>query len=74
VSSSKSACTRWVFASLLTAVALGAPRADAADRRFAVVVGYNGSDDATLAPLAYADDDALRYGELLETSPSASRP
>lgn len=65
MSSSKSACTRWVFASLLTAVALGAPRADAADRRFAVVVGYNGSDDATLAPLAYADDDALRYGELL---------
>jgi len=37
----------------------------AADRRFAVVVGYNGSDDPNLEPLAYADDDALRYAELL---------
>ena len=37
----------------------------AADRRFAVVIGYNGSDDPNLEPLAYADDDALRYSELL---------
>ncbi|MDP6944164.1 MAG: hypothetical protein QF464_08450, partial [Myxococcota bacterium] len=42
-----------------------AQTAQAADRRFAVIVGYNGSDDPNLAPLAYADDDALRYTELL---------
>jgi hypothetical protein len=42
-----------------------APSVCAADRRFAVVVGYNGSDDPNLKPLAYADDDALRYAELL---------
>ncbi|MGB0590242.1 MAG: hypothetical protein ACPGU1_11225 [Myxococcota bacterium] len=42
-----------------------ASTAEAADRRFAVVVGYNGSDDPNLEPLAYADDDALRYSELL---------
>ncbi|MEZ4269247.1 MAG: caspase family protein [Myxococcota bacterium] len=61
----KPACTRWVFAALVAAVTLSAASAEAADRRFAVVVGFNGSDDSTLAPLAYADDDALRYGELL---------
>ena len=52
---------------LLAVMTLGclATSALAADRRFAVVVGYNGSDDPDLAPLAYADDDALRYTELL---------
>ncbi|MCB9785410.1 MAG: caspase family protein [Deltaproteobacteria bacterium] len=54
---------RPLIAALLACASLAAP-ASAADRRFAVVVGFNGSDDATLSPLAYADDDALRYGEL----------
>jgi len=46
-------------------VASVSPSVQAVDRRFAVVVGYNGSDDPNLEPLAYADDDALRYAELL---------
>lgn len=45
--------------------ALAGP-ATAGERRFAVVVGYNDSDDDSLQPLAYADDDALRYGELFQ--------
>ena len=44
---------------LLTAPAL------AGERRFAVVVGHNTSDDASLPALRYADDDALRNAELL---------
>ena len=32
--------------------------------RFALVVGYNESDDRALAPLRYADDDAVKYAEL----------
>lgn len=58
---------RALWLTLLASLVLGclAPSALAADRRFAVVVGYNGSDDPDLAPLAYADDDALRYTELL---------
>jgi hypothetical protein len=59
-----SACRRAIIVGCFAAVTLAAAAASAADRRFAVVVGYNGSDDASLAPLAYADDDALRYGEL----------
>ena len=39
--------------------------AHAADRRFAVVVGYNDSNDPDLDSLKYADDDALRTAELL---------
>ena len=47
---------------LVTAALL---EASAADRRFAVVVGFNGSDDPELEHLAYADDDAMRYSQLL---------
>jgi hypothetical protein len=50
---------------VLIAVGASAGDASAADRRFAVIVGYNGSDDPDLDPLAYADDDAMRYGQLL---------
>ncbi|GMV43796.1 MAG: hypothetical protein AMXMBFR64_55120 [Myxococcales bacterium] len=39
--------------------------AHAETRRYAVVVGHNGSEDPGLAPLRYADDDAIRYWELL---------
>ena len=46
-------------------LALFAADAAGADRRFAVVVGYNGSDDPELEHLAYADDDAMRYSQLL---------
>ena len=37
----------------------------AAERRFALVVGYNDSDDPALKRLRYADDDALRNARLL---------
>ncbi|HRE92343.1 MAG TPA: caspase family protein, partial [Myxococcota bacterium] len=37
----------------------------AGDARFALVIGHNGSDDPNLEALRYADDDALRYHELL---------
>jgi hypothetical protein len=50
----------------LLATALPTTPARAADRRFALVIGHNGSDDPALAPLRYADDDAMRYAELLE--------
>jgi hypothetical protein len=42
-----------------------AQNAQGAEQRFALVVGYNNSDDLSLKPLSYADDDALRYAELL---------
>lgn len=35
------------------------------DARFALVVGHNDSDDPDLSPLRYADDDAIRYADLL---------
>jgi len=34
------------------------------DARFALVIGWNQSDDDELEPLRYADDDAIRYHEL----------
>jgi hypothetical protein len=39
----------------------------AKDVRFALVIGHNSSDDPDLPELRYADDDALRYYELLST-------
>jgi len=51
---------------LVTGLALclvSAP-AHAGDARFALIIGHNLSDDPDLAPLRYADDDALRYAEL----------
>ncbi len=58
---------QWLGA-LTVLVALGgvAAPAAAAPLRLAVVVGYNGARDADLQPLRYADDDAIRYAELLE--------
>ena len=60
-------CTKHAFLTALTAVTVLAIQtsASAEDRRFAVVVGYNQSDDPDLDDLAYADDDALRTSELL---------
>ncbi len=49
----------------VTATLSASPDANAADRRFALVVGHNHSDDPTLDALRYADDDALRYHGLL---------
>lgn len=46
--------------------------ASAAEKRFALVVGYNFSDDSALKPLRYADDDALRYGALFSHVASES--
>lgn len=57
-----------VAASTLTLSAAFASKAHAADKRFALVIGYNHSDDPKLGALRYADDDALRYAELLNTS------
>lgn len=57
----------FLLGSMVTAVA------EAADRRFAVVVGYNGSDDPELASLAYADDDAMRYTQLLSNTTLSTR-
>ncbi|MCC6619761.1 MAG: caspase family protein [Deltaproteobacteria bacterium] len=48
---------------LVALVWLGSARA--ADARFALVIGWNEADDDALEPLRYADDDALRYHELL---------
>ena len=36
------------------------------ERHYALVVGHNSSTDANLAPLRYADDDAIRYFELFD--------
>ena len=50
------------YSALLVGVALVtmAGSAWASDwARFAIVVGYNESDDSDLAPLKYADDEAI---------------
>lgn len=52
------------LASIGVMVAAGSP-AEAKMRRYAIVVGHNGSEDPELAALRYADDDAIRYWELL---------
>ena len=56
------ACAAMLCLGLVSLLTL---EASAADRRFAVVVGFNGSDDPELEHLAYADDDAMRYSQLL---------
>ena len=43
---------------------LDASPSPAKNARFALVIGWNQSDDAELEPLRYADDDAIRYHEL----------
>ena len=53
---------------------LAAPTAQAADVRFALVIGWNQADDSELEPLRYADDDALRYYELFSAKQLARRP
>ncbi|MCA9515581.1 MAG: caspase family protein [Myxococcales bacterium] len=51
---------------LLLVAAVPAPAARAADARFALVIGQNvAADDPGLDPLRYADDDAVRYADLL---------
>ncbi|MFT5431345.1 MAG: hypothetical protein ACI9OJ_002024 [Myxococcota bacterium] len=40
--------------------------ADARWVRYAVVIGHNQSDDPNLAPLRYADDDAVKHAALLK--------
>lgn len=36
--------------------------------RYALVIGYNDSDDSDLAALRYADDDAVKYAQLLKVT------
>ncbi|MBI5549736.1 MAG: caspase family protein [Deltaproteobacteria bacterium] len=54
-------------AAALVALAAGLARADA-PRRYAVVVGNNHSLDEGVPRLSYADDDALKYFELLQAA------
>jgi len=53
---------------LLAIAWMGVPMRAAAEppRLFGLVVGYNGSDDSTQAPLRYADDDAIKNAQLLK--------
>ena len=55
---------RLLTCALALSVLAVASSATAAEKRFALVVGYNFSDDSALKPLRYADDDALRYADL----------
>lgn len=59
--------SRTALAALLVAPLVGAAAgpAEAADQRFALIIGENTADDPALEPLRFADDDALRWGELL---------
>lgn len=54
-------------------VALWSSVGSARDARFALIIGWNGSDDAELEPLRYADDDAIRYHELFAALTEDSR-
>lgn len=56
-----------MVASVLAIVLLVPVDGQAADRwaRFAIVIGHNDSDDTELAPLRYADDDAVKHAQLL---------
>ena len=49
---------------LSAAVLLASGVCEARWARFALVVGHNDSDDSDLAPLKYADDDAIKYARL----------
>ena len=56
-------------AGILLAAALvlsAGPAAASRWARFALVIGYNGSDDPELTPLRYADDDAVKYAQYFE--------
>ncbi len=55
---------RALSAAVMVAV-LASGAAEARWARFALVVGYNESDDAQLSPLRYADDDAVKHSQLL---------
>tara|TARA_B100000674_G_C37917648_1_gene951740 strand:+ start:410 stop:1954 length:1545 start_codon:yes stop_codon:yes gene_type:complete len=55
-----------ILAFALVGLSLTAGESLAKERRFAMVVGYNDSDDANLKKLRYADDDALRNARLLD--------
>lgn len=48
----------------LAGVLLASSRAEAATRRYAVIVAYAGDSTTGLVPLEYADDDGARYHEL----------
>jgi hypothetical protein len=49
---------------LVVGLVLVASSAHAGWARYALVIGYNDSDDSNLKRLRYADDDALKYSEL----------
>lgn len=53
------------LSAFLLALGLLMGSAQAKEQRFALVIGYNDSDDAALQKLRYADDDALRNARLL---------
>ena len=53
-----------LIALLLVPAAAGAAAAPAPTKTFALVVGVNRSMDPKIAPLRYADDDAVRYRDL----------
>ncbi len=59
----------WLGTAALVGIVLaGAAAAHAGWARFALVIGYNQSDDAALSPLRYADDDAVKYAELFDAA------
>jgi hypothetical protein len=57
----------WRFTAVLVLVlaCLHSGKAQAEWVRYALVVGYNHSDDTALKPLRYADDDAVKHAQLL---------
>jgi hypothetical protein len=62
------ACLALVLSTAHKAGADPAPVPPGGDKMlFALIVGVNRSVDADLAPLVYADDDAVRYRELFRT-------
>ena len=50
---------------ILLIACLHSGKAQAGWVRYALVVGYNYSDDPGLKPLRYADDDAVKHAQLL---------
>jgi hypothetical protein len=57
---------RWPGAVLGLAVLLSATAPSAQTVRRALVIAHNASDDPAMPPLRYADDDGVRWAEVLE--------